>query len=71
VSDDCNPCRGAYVLGSATGFFGTFYDGNDLIRESGEGVVVVVIQYRLGLFGFLSGQKVKDGGALNAGLCKS
>ncbi|KAF4614038.1 hypothetical protein D9613_008113 [Agrocybe pediades] len=54
---------GGYILGSATGF-----DGNDLIRESGEGVVVVVIQYRLGVFGFLPGQKVKDGGALNAGL---
>lgn len=55
--------RGGYVAGSATGF-----DGNDLIRESGEGVVVVVIQYRLGVFGFLPGQKVKNGGALNAGL---
>jgi len=28
----------------------------------------VVIQYRLGLFGFLAGAKVKSGGALNAGL---
>ncbi|KDR83230.1 hypothetical protein GALMADRAFT_221149 [Galerina marginata CBS 339.88] len=54
---------GGYVKGSATGL-----DGNDLVRESGEGVVVVIIQYRLGLFGFLPGQKVKDGGALNAGL---
>ena len=33
-------------------------------------VVAVVIQYRLGVFGFLSGEKVKEGGALNAGLCK-
>jgi carboxylesterase type B len=54
---------GGYVAGSATGA-----DGNDLIRLSGEGVVVVIIQYRLGVFGFLPGQKVKDGGALNAGL---
>jgi len=54
---------GGYVSGSATGA-----DGNDLIRGSGEGVVVVIIQYRLGLFGFLPGQKVKDGGVLNAGL---
>ncbi|KDR78758.1 hypothetical protein GALMADRAFT_137768 [Galerina marginata CBS 339.88] len=59
---------GGYVLGSASGFLATSFNGNDLIRESGEGVVVVVIQYRLGLFGFLPGQKVKDGGALNAGL---
>jgi len=55
--------RGGYVAGGASSF-----DGNDLIRESGEGVVVVIIQYRLGVFGFLPGQKVKDGGALNAGL---
>jgi len=59
--------RGGYVLGNAT-VYGT--NGNDLIRKSGGNVVVVVIQYRLGLFGFLPRQKVKDGGALNAGLCK-
>ncbi|KAH9481796.1 putative secreted lipase [Psilocybe cubensis] len=54
---------GGYIEGSASGF-----DGNDLIRASGENVIAVVIQYRLGVFGFLPGQKVKDGGALNAGL---
>ncbi|KDR83231.1 hypothetical protein GALMADRAFT_221150 [Galerina marginata CBS 339.88] len=54
---------GGYVEGSETNL-----DGNDLIRGSGEGVLVVTIQYRVGLFGFLPGQKVKDGGALNAGL---
>ena len=46
------------------------YNGNDLIREAGGEVVAVIIQYRLGLFGFLPGEKVKEGGALNAGLCK-
>ncbi|KAF9475480.1 alpha/beta-hydrolase [Pholiota conissans] len=60
---------GGYVQGSASGFTGLdIQDGNDLIREANDGVIVVVIQYRLGVFGFLSGQKVKDGGALNAGL---
>ncbi|KJA20548.1 hypothetical protein HYPSUDRAFT_68416 [Hypholoma sublateritium FD-334 SS-4] len=60
---------GGYAIGGATGLFGTdVYDGNDLIREAGGNVVVVVIQYRLGLFGFLAGQDVKDGGVLNAGL---
>jgi carboxylesterase type B len=54
---------GGYIAGSAVGF-----NGNDLIRESGGDVVAVVIQYRLGVFGFLGGQKVKNGGALNAGL---
>lgn len=38
------------------------------MRESGGGTVLVIIQYRLGVFGFLPGQKVKDGGELNAGL---
>jgi len=55
--------RGGYIEGSAS-----IFDGNDLIRESGEGIVVVIIQYRLGVFGFLAGQRVKEGGALNAGL---
>ncbi|PPQ63569.1 hypothetical protein CVT24_004866 [Panaeolus cyanescens] len=54
---------GGYILGSATGF-----NGGDLIREAGGNVVAVVIQYRLGAFGFLAGQKVKEGGALNAGI---
>ncbi|KJA16236.1 hypothetical protein HYPSUDRAFT_147970 [Hypholoma sublateritium FD-334 SS-4] len=54
---------GGYVGGSASQF-----TGNDILRESGGGVVLVIIQYRLGLFGFLPGQKVKDGGQLNAGL---
>ncbi|KAJ7704485.1 Alpha/Beta hydrolase protein [Mycena rosella] len=54
---------GGYVLGS-----GSAYNGADLVQGSNSQVVVVVIQYRLGLFGFLAGQQVKDGGALNAGL---
>ncbi|PPQ68679.1 hypothetical protein CVT26_002961 [Gymnopilus dilepis] len=54
---------GGYVGGSASSF-----DGNDLVRESGEEVIAVVIQYRLGVFGFLPGQQVKNAGALNAGL---
>lgn len=45
--------------------------GQDLLRASGDGVVVVVMQYRLGIFGFLSSQAVKDGGALNVGLRQS
>ncbi|KAK0463611.1 Alpha/Beta hydrolase protein [Desarmillaria tabescens] len=40
---------GGYVSGSANGF-----SGNDLIHEAGGGVIAVVIQYRLGLFGFPS-----------------
>ncbi|KAK0463608.1 Alpha/Beta hydrolase protein [Desarmillaria tabescens] len=54
---------GGYVAGSASGS-----TGNDLIREAGGGVVAVLIQYRLGLFGFLAGESVKANGVLNAGL---
>ncbi len=55
--------RGGYIFGNATEF-----TGNDILRESGGGVVLVIAQYRLGVFGFLAGQKVKDDGELNAGL---
>ncbi|PPQ80630.1 hypothetical protein CVT25_001636 [Psilocybe cyanescens] len=54
---------GGYIEGSAPS-----NGGNDLVRESGENVVAVAIQYRLGVFGFLAGQKVKNDGSLNAGL---
>ncbi|CAK5269906.1 unnamed protein product [Mycena citricolor] len=44
------------------------YNGADLVNESGSKFVVVTIQYRLGLFGFLAGEQVKKSGVLNAGL---
>ncbi|KAJ7149765.1 alpha beta-hydrolase [Mycena crocata] len=54
---------GGYILGASSQ-----YRGTDLIDQSNRGVVVVVIQYRLGLFGFLAGSEVKKNGALNTGL---
>ncbi|KAA1475665.1 alpha/beta-hydrolase [Dentipellis sp. KUC8613] len=54
---------GGYAQGNVSAF-----PMQDLVEESQGGIVAVNIQYRLGLFGFLSGQKVKDGGSLNAGL---
>ncbi|KAJ7737696.1 Alpha/Beta hydrolase protein [Mycena metata] len=54
---------GGYLAGSVTGT-----NGEDIIRQSNHGVVVVLIQYRLGVFGFLPGTEVKANGALNAGL---
>ncbi|KAF7375433.1 COesterase domain-containing protein [Mycena sanguinolenta] len=51
---------GGYVLGAAS-----IYNGEDIINQSARGVVVVIIQYRLG---FLPGTAVKKNGALNAGL---
>ncbi|KAJ7117209.1 Alpha/Beta hydrolase protein [Mycena crocata] len=48
--------------------YSSMYRGSDLVAQSKRGVVAVIIQYRLGLFGFLPGTAVKEGGALNAGL---
>ncbi|CAK5281957.1 unnamed protein product [Mycena citricolor] len=53
---------GGYILGSSA------VNGGDIIQQSNHNVVVVLIQYRLGVFGFLAGSAVKNGGALNAGL---
>ncbi|KAG8212817.1 Alpha/Beta hydrolase protein [Butyriboletus roseoflavus] len=44
------------------------YNGADLVADSLNTVIVVIIQYRLGAFGFLSSNEVKAQGALNAGL---
>ena len=44
------------------------YDPSQLIKTNGNGFITVVIQYRLGAFGFLSSEDVKRNGQLNAGL---
>ncbi|KZP16273.1 alpha beta-hydrolase [Athelia psychrophila] len=56
---------GGYVAGSASAQSQT-----DLTVDSGNQAIVVLIQYRLGVFGtgFLPGPEVKANGALNAGL---
>ncbi|KAJ4480045.1 Alpha/Beta hydrolase protein [Lentinula aciculospora] len=54
---------GGYVMGGADE-----YPGSDLMREANNEIVLVIIQYRLGLFGFLAGSEVKNNGDLNAGL---
>ncbi|KAF8168680.1 Alpha/Beta hydrolase protein [Mycena galopus ATCC 62051] len=54
---------GGYLAGAASSF-----NGEDIIAQSNRGVVVALIQYRLGVFGFLPGTAVKENGALNAGL---
>ncbi|KAG1740350.1 Alpha/Beta hydrolase protein [Suillus lakei] len=51
---------GGYILGAES-----LYNGAELVVESNYGVITVVLQYRLG---FLAGEAVKEGGALNAGL---
>ncbi|KAK7013829.1 carboxylic ester hydrolase [Favolaschia claudopus] len=54
---------GGYLAGASSQF-----RGSDLINESNHGLVAVVIQYRLGLLGFLAGSAVKKDGNPNAGL---
>nr|GAT46602.1 predicted protein [Mycena chlorophos] len=54
---------GGYALGSASD-----YNGTELVLESNKNAVVVILQYRLGLFGFLAGNEVHEDGAANAGL---
>ncbi|EPT00684.1 hypothetical protein FOMPIDRAFT_150510 [Fomitopsis schrenkii] len=54
---------GGYLGGQASA-----YTGQDIVKESDYGVVTVIIQYRLGVFGFLPGAEVKANGSLNAGL---
>lgn len=44
------------------------YDPSSLINTNDKEFVAVIIQYRLGAFGFLSSNEVRDKGALNAGL---
>ena len=48
--------------------FGAIYDPSDWINTSGNGFIAVMIQYRLGAFGFLSSEDVHNHGAINAGL---
>ncbi|KAG0700092.1 Alpha/Beta hydrolase protein [Suillus ampliporus] len=54
---------GGYIEGNAS-----LFNGADLIMESNHAVIAVIVQYRLGIFGFLPGEAVKEGGALNVGL---
>ncbi|KAF2016404.1 alpha/beta-hydrolase [Aaosphaeria arxii CBS 175.79] len=54
---------GGYALFSSTGL-----DASEFITTNNNGFVAVVIQYRLGAFGFLAGEDVKQDGVLNAGL---
>ncbi|KAF7315710.1 Carboxylic ester hydrolase [Mycena indigotica] len=54
---------GGYLGGQASA-----YNGDDILKQSNRNLVLVIIQYRLGVFGFLPGSKGKQNGALNAGL---
>ncbi|KAK7934741.1 carboxylesterase family protein [Apiospora marii] len=49
-------------------FNASMYDPSTLINTNNNGFIVVMIQYRLGAFGYLASPDVKQKGALNAGL---
>ncbi|KAL1751678.1 Alpha/Beta hydrolase protein [Schizophyllum commune] len=60
---------GGYFGGSAIGYHGNDgYDGKYPLQRAAGGLVVVVPQYRLAMFGFLPGKEVHEAGAANAGL---
>ncbi|KAJ5312889.1 hypothetical protein N7508_003719 [Penicillium antarcticum] len=44
------------------------YNGTGLIEASGNDIVVVTFNYRVGPYGFLAGEEVKSGASLNNGL---
>ncbi|RFU75903.1 hypothetical protein TARUN_6365 [Trichoderma arundinaceum] len=44
------------------------YNGTEVIKQSGDGLVFVNFNYRVGVFGFLNSEHVRKDGDLNAGL---
>ncbi|KAF3392075.1 Secreted lipase [Talaromyces pinophilus] len=60
---------GGYVSGSKDqAIEGGYYDGTSLIQQADNNLIVVTINYRLGAFGFLAGEPLRDQGVFNAGL---
>lgn len=57
-----------WIHGGGYGLFGAVYDPSQLINTNDNGFISVIIQYRLGAFGFLSSEDVKQNGQVNAGL---
>ncbi|KAI3333114.1 carboxylesterase [Ustulina deusta] len=54
---------GGYTLNSNAN-----WNGTEVVRRSGRGIVFVNFGYRVGLWGFLAGERVRADGDLNAGL---
>ncbi|KAJ5279973.1 hypothetical protein N7478_005345 [Penicillium angulare] len=57
-----------WIHGGGYNLFGAEYDPSEWIKENGNGFIAVMIQYRLGAFGFLSSEDVHKHGQANAGL---
>lgn len=60
---------GAYVFGSKDSLQPElpFYDGTGLISQSGNNMIFVAMNYRVGAFGFLAGITMENEGTPNAG----
>jgi acetylcholinesterase len=58
-----------YIQGGGYGFNSNAnYNGTKVVQESGREIVFVNINYRVSAYGFLASEKVRNNGALNAGL---
>ncbi|KAJ5698618.1 hypothetical protein N7462_000623 [Penicillium macrosclerotiorum] len=57
-----------WIHGGGYGLYGAIYDPSDWMKTNKNGFISVVIQYRLGAFGFLSSAEVHKYGKTNAGL---
>ncbi|CEJ57766.1 hypothetical protein PMG11_06447 [Penicillium brasilianum] len=57
-----------WIHGGGYGLFGATYDPSDWMKTNENGFISVMIQYRLGAFGFLSSDAVHRYGKANAGL---
>jgi carboxylesterase type B len=58
-----------YFLGGGfNALSGTNRDGSPLVQAADMDMVVVSFNYRVGVYGFLSGKEVQANGTLNAGL---
>ncbi|KAI2617823.1 alpha/beta-hydrolase [Hypoxylon sp. NC1633] len=61
---------GAYVFGSKDSLQPElpFYDGTGLVAQSGNNMIFVAMNYRVGAYGFLAGTTMEKEGVPNAGL---
>lgn len=57
-----------WIHGGGYGLGNSVQDMTEIINANNKGFIVVSIQYRLGAFGFLASQEVKNEGVVNAGL---
>lgn len=44
------------------------WNGSEVVQKSGHNIVMLDFNYRVGMWGFLASQRVKDDGDLNVGL---